>query len=192
LFALEERPMRLTRSATMLALTCLASGAACAVENAYEFQPGDILAISVWKEPTLQGDYLIRPDGNVSFPLIGEISTSHRTVAELQKTIVDKLKGFISDPVVAVSVREIRGNKIYVIGQVVHGGEFVVNLRVNIVQALSMAGGLTPFASLDNISVLRRTADGQQALPFHFSEVVHGRNLAQNIDLQPGDVVVVP
>ena len=70
--------------------------------------------------------------------------------------------------------------------------QFIVNPRVNIVQALSMAGGMTPFASLDNISVIRQTTGGQQALPFHFSEVSHGKNLAQNIDLQPGDVVVVP
>jgi polysaccharide export outer membrane protein len=184
--------MRISLSLALLALSCLASGPTRAIESAYEFQPGDILAISVWKEPTLQGDFLVRPDGNLSFPLIGEISTSRKTVADLQKTIVEKLKSYISDPVVTVSVREIRGNKIYVIGQVVHGGEFIVNPRVNIVQALSMAGGLTPFASLDNISVLRQTGAGQQALPFHFSEVVRGRNLAQNIDLQPGDVVVVP
>ncbi len=184
--------MRISLALALLALSCLSCQTAYAVEGAYEFQPGDILAISVWKEPTLQGDFLVRPDGNLSFPLIGELSTNRKTVAELQKTIVDKLKSYISDPVVTVSVREIRGNKIYVIGQVVRGGEFIVNPRVNIVQALSMAGGLTPFASLDNISVIRQTAGGQQALPFHFSEVVHGKNLAQNIDLQAGDVVVVP
>jgi polysaccharide export outer membrane protein len=94
--------------------------------------------------------------------------------------------------VVTLSVKEIRGNKVYVIGQVNKPGEFVVNPRVDVMQALSMAGGTTAFAALNNIIILRRNGTQQTALPFKYPDVAKGRDLAQNIELQSGDVVVVP
>jgi polysaccharide biosynthesis/export protein len=111
----------------------------------------------------------------------------------LQTELTAKLKKFISDPVVTVSIQEIKGNKVYVIGQVQKPGDFVVNPRVDVMQALSMAGGTTPFAALGDIMILRRTDTGQQqALPFKYTDVIRGHNLQQNIMLQAGDVVVVP
>ena len=94
--------------------------------------------------------------------------------------------------VVTVSVLEINGNKVFVIGQVNKPGEFVVNPRVDVMQALSMAGGTTPFADLKNIRILRRTSAGQTALEFRYDDVIRGRRLEQNIVLESGDVVVVP
>jgi len=162
-------------------------------ENSYTVKPGDVLSISVWKEPDLQGPVLVRPDGQFSFPLAGQMDARGKTVQELQQTVTDKLRKFISDPVVTVSVQEIKGNKVYVIGQVQKPGEFIVNPRVDVMQALSMAGGTTPFAALGDIMILRRNDAGQQqALPFRYTDVIRGRNLAQNITLQAGDVVVVP
>jgi polysaccharide export outer membrane protein len=99
---------------------------------------------------------------------------------------------YISDPVVTVSVREIRGNKIYVIGQVNKPGEFIVNPRVDVMQALSMAAGSTAFASLSNIIILRREGGKQEAIRFDYTDVAKGRNLEQNIELRSGDIVVVP
>jgi polysaccharide biosynthesis/export protein len=160
---------------------------------AYTVKPGDTLVVSVWKEPDLQGPVLVRPDGMFSFPLAGQMDARNKTVAELQTELTTKLKKFISDPVVTVSIQEIKGNKVYVIGQVQKPGDFVVNPRVDVMQALSMAGGATPFAALGDIMILRRTDTGQQqALPFKYTDVVRGRNLQQNIILQAGDVVVVP
>ena len=98
----------------------------------------------------------------------------------------------MSEPVVIVSLQEINGNTIYVIGQVNNPGEFVMKHAVDVMQALSMAGGTTPFASLNDILILRRLADNQVAVPFRYSDVVRGRRLDQNIRLQSGDVVVVP
>ena len=162
-------------------------------EGAYTVKPGDLLAISVWKEPDLQGPVLVRPDGTFSFPLAGQFDARGKSVQELQQLVTDRLRKFISDPVVTVSVQEIKGNKVYVIGQVNKPGDFVVNPKVDVMQALSMAGGTTPFASLGDIMILRRTESGQQqALPFRYTDVVRGRNLDQNITLQAGDVVVVP
>ncbi len=161
-------------------------------DSAYTVKPGDTLLVSVWKEPDLQGPVLVRPDGMFSFPLAGQLDARNKTVAELQNELTTKLKKFISDPVVTVSIQEIKGNKVYVIGQVQKPGDFVVNPRVDVMQALSMAGGTTPFAALGDIMILRRTDAGQQALPFKYTDVVRGRNLQQNIILQAGDVVVVP
>ena len=93
---------------------------------------------------------------------------------------------------VTVSIQEIKGNKVYVIGQVNKPGEFIMNPSVDVMQALSMAGGTTPFASLGDIVILRRTPTGKQSLPFRYNDVVKGRKMDQNIDLQAGDVVVVP
>jgi polysaccharide export outer membrane protein len=159
---------------------------------AYAVKPGDLLQISVWKEPELQRPVLVRPDGAFSFPLAGEVDARGRSVADLQKQLTERLKKFISDPVVTVSVQEVRGNKVYVIGQVNKPGEFIVNPSVDVMQALSMAGGTTAFASLGNIVVLRRTNGQQTALPFRYTEIIKGKDLSQNIQLQAGDVVVVP
>ena len=158
----------------------------------YKILPGDVLQISVWKEVDLQMEVLVRPDGAISFPLAGEISTRNRSVLELQEEVTQRLGRYISDPVVTVSVREVLGNKIYVIGQVARPGVFVVNPQVDVMQALSMAGGSTPFAALNDIKILRRTGDEQVAISFRYNDVVRGTDLEQNIILQSGDVVVVP
>ncbi len=161
-------------------------------DQSYKVLPGDMLQISVWGEENLQEEVLVRPDGAFSFPLCGDISARNRSVIELQEEITKRLSRYISNPVVTVSVAQVLGNKVYVIGQVTRPGVFVVNPQVDVLQALSMAGGTTPFASLNDIKILRRTGDRQQALQFRYNEVVQGRNLEQNVILQSGDVVVVP
>jgi polysaccharide export outer membrane protein len=159
----------------------------------YTVKPGDTLTVSVWKEPDLSGPVLVRPDGTFSIPLVGQIDGRDKTVTQLQQIVAQRLHKYISDPVVTVSVQDVKGNKIYVIGQVAKPGEFVVNPRVDVMQALSMAGGTTPFASLGNIMILRRVENGkQEAIPFHYKQVAGGHDLQQNITLQAGDVVVVP
>lgn len=168
------------------------SGLARAQEVGYTVKPGDSLTISVWKEPDLQGPVLVTPDGAFAFPLVGQVDARGKTVSQLQEIISERLQRYISDPVVTVSVNDVRGNKVYVIGQVNKPGEFVVNPRVDVMQALSMAGGSTAFASLGNIIILRRTGTRQEALRFDYTEVTKGRDLEQNIELQSGDIVVVP
>jgi len=176
----------------ILLLAACGVRAALAQDTEYTVKPGDLLSIAVWKEPDLQGPVLVRPDGAFSFPLAGQVDARGKTVMQLQQTVTERLKKFISDPVVTISVQEVRGNKVYVIGQVNKPGEFVVNPRVDVMQALSMAGGTTPFAALGEITILRREGGVQRSLPFRYNDVVRGRNLDQNITLQAGDVVVVP
>jgi polysaccharide export outer membrane protein len=175
----------------MILALAWATGAMAQDPN-YTVKPGDTLSISVWKEPDLQKETLVRPDGSFSFPLVGEVDAKGKTVADLNKVVSQKLAKFISDPVVTVSIQEIKGNKVYVIGQVNKPGEFIMNPSVDVMQVLSMAGGTTPFASLGDIVILRRTPAGKQSLPFRYNDVVKGRKMDQNIDLQAGDVVVVP
>jgi len=158
----------------------------------YEVQPSDLLQVSVWKEPDLTQQVVVRPDGAFSFPLVGEVNAVGKTVEELRRELVQQLTRIIPDVVVTVSVLEIRGNKIYVIGQVNTPGEFIVNPRVDVMQALSLAGGTTAFASPSEIFVLRRDGTQQRRLPFNFDAVLRGRELEQNVLLRSGDVVVVP
>jgi polysaccharide biosynthesis/export protein len=167
-------------------------GAATATPG-YQIQPGDVLQISVWREEDLKLEVLVRPDGGFSFPLAGDMTALGKTVEDLRKEISDRLVRFIPDLVVTVAVKEINGNKVYVIGQVNKPGGFVMNPRVDVLQALSIAGGTTPFAKLDEIIVLRRSGETNEVkLPFRFNDVVKGRGLEQNVLLLSGDVVVVP
>jgi polysaccharide biosynthesis/export protein len=185
---------KLKQIAFLAVLAATTVEVAHADEPAYTVKPGDTLSIAVWKEPDLTGNaFLVRPDGTFTFPLVGQIDARGKGVVELQNLLTTRIRKYIADPVVTVSVQEIKGNKIYVIGQVTKPGDFIVNPRVNVMQALSMAGGTTPFASLKDIMILRRTPEGQQtSLPFHYNDVAHGKDLQQNIDLQAGDIVVVP
>ena len=158
----------------------------------YMIQPGDLLEVSVWKEDYLERDILVRPDGGVTFPLAGDVMAAGRTVADVQMQITTQLSRFIPDPVVTVSLKEIRGNKVYVLGQVQRPGTFVMNPRVDVMQALALAGGTTAYANTNDIKILRRTGDRQEVIDFRYSDVEKGRKLSQNIILKSGDVIVVP
>lgn len=161
-------------------------------EDGYLIKPGDVLEISVWGEEELQGDALVTPDGTFAFPLVGHLNARGKTAAELQELVRERLLQYFAEPVVTVSLQQINGNTIYVIGQVNNPGEFVMNRSIDVMQALSMAGGTTPFASLNDILILRRRVSDQVALSFRYSDVIRGRRLEQNIRLESGDVVVVP
>jgi polysaccharide export outer membrane protein len=158
----------------------------------YEVQPGDLLHISVWREEDLDLDVLVRPDGGLSFPLAGDISAAGKTVEDLRTELTARLERYIPDLFVTVLVQQINGNKAYVIGQVNRPGEIIMNPRVDVMQALSLAGGMTTFSSPNDIFILRRENGQQRTMPFRFDDVVRGRNLGQNIVLRSGDVVVVP
>ena len=161
-------------------------------DEAYLVKPGDALTVSVWKEEDLLQEVIVRPDGGFSFPLAGDVQAAGRTVETIRQELTQKLARYIPDVVATVMVTAFEGNKIYVIGQVLSPGAFVMNPRVDVMQALSLAGGTTPFAELNDIKILRRRNGQQSVLSFRYNDVARGRNLDQNILLQSGDVVVVP
>jgi polysaccharide export outer membrane protein len=158
----------------------------------YRVNPGDTLEISVWREEALQREVLVRPDGGFSFPLAGDMSAHGKTVVQIRDELAQKLSRYIPDLVITVTITSVEGNRIFVIGQVDKPGAFVMNPQLDVVQALSLAGGTTPFASLKNIRILRRENGVQRSIDFDYTEVSDGKSLAQNILLQSGDVVVVP
>lgn len=160
--------------------------------DTYIVQPGDLLTISVWKEKDLQGDFSVRPDGGLNFPLAGDIAATGKTVEQLRKDIAAKLTKYVPDPVVTVIVKQSLGNQIFVIGKVNKPGSFPAMRNMDVMQALSIAGGPTPFASLNKIKILRRVNGELKAIPFKYSKVEKGEHLEQNIILQGGDTVVVP
>lgn len=160
--------------------------------GSYIVQPGDTLTISVWKEKDLQWEVSVRPDGWLNFPLVGDISASGKTVEELRQDITAKLSKYVPDPVVTVIVKQSLGYRIFVIGKVNKPGDFPAGRNIDVMQALTMAGGLTPYASENNIKILRRVSGELKAIPFKYSHVEKGEDLEQNIILQGGDTVVVP
>jgi polysaccharide biosynthesis/export protein len=165
---------------------------AAAADDNYRLHAGDSITVSAWKEIDLQRKVMIRPDGRFSFPLAGEVQAAGRTPDEVRLDIESKLKKYIPEAVVTVVVEDFSGNRVYVIGQVNKPGMFIMNPELTVLQALSLAGGSTPFAKLDNVSILRGTGAAQKSLPFRYNQVVEGKSLQQNITLQSGDVVVVP
>jgi polysaccharide export outer membrane protein len=169
-----------------------ATAAELKAANSYVVQPGDILNISVWKEKDLQIDVAVRPDGGINFPLIGDVDASGKSLEQLQKDVADKLTKYVPDPIVTVSIKQSSGNMIYVIGKVNKPGNLVAIRNMDVMQALSMAGGPTPYASVNKIKILRRVNGQMVTFPFKYSRIEKGEDLEQNISLQGGDVVVVP
>jgi polysaccharide export outer membrane protein len=161
-------------------------------KDMYRAQPGDVLQIGVWKEPDLSMEVLVRPDGGFSLPLIGEVNAGGKTILELREELFARLGKYVPDTDVFVGVRQLNGNKIYIIGKVARPGEFVVLRPTDVMQALSMAGGPTPFADVNDIRVLRRTEEGQLLFPFRYGDIEKGVGVEQNIVLRSGDVVIVP
>jgi polysaccharide biosynthesis/export protein len=158
----------------------------------YQIQPGDVLSVSVWKETDLTSEVLVRPDGGMSFALAGELPAAGHTVAELTSLLEQRIRKYEPDAVVTVSVKVASGNRVYVIGKVNHPGDFPINRPIDVMQALSLAGGATPFADTNAIRILRRDGAHETAISFRYGDIEHGRKLAQNILLQSGDTVVVP
>lgn len=158
----------------------------------YRLQPGDVVQVSVWKETDLQSDVLIRPDGGFSFPLVGEFIAVGKTIEELNVEVTRRIQRFVPDAVVNISLKQPQGHRVYVVGRVNRPGEFLAVRPLDVMQALSMAGGATPFASLNRIKVLRRINGKQQSFKFRYSDIEAGRKLEQNMVLQGGDIVVVP
>ena len=179
------------RKSVFFIIAMLVMGTASAAER-YLLNAGDVLDISVWNEEALQKQVIVLPDGMISFPLAGELVAQDTTVSELQAALKQNLTEYLSDPVVTVSVTSVSGNTIHILGKVTNPGIFVMNQPLDAMQALSLAGGLSAYAKENSIIVLRRNGDNQQVLPVHFASIKKGQDLATNIMLNSGDVIVIP
>ena len=192
--------------ALLLASACTATGsgaksasptpassvAAGYAEEDYRISPEDILDISVWKEPELQNQVVVRPDGGISFPLVGNVQAAGKTTTELRAELTKAISEFVPSADVSVSIVEIKGLKIFVTGKVRNPGQFLVGRYVDVLQALTLAGGLSTFADGKNVRVLRRTEGRETVFRFNYTQVEKGESMEQNILLQPGDTIIVP
>lgn len=171
----------------------LSNQAFALADDSYHLNPGDKLEISVWQEENLKQDVVVLPDGTISFPLVGHVPAAGKTTEDLARLLRERLNKFIPDSEINVRMLDAEGNSIYVTGEVAHPGKFVMKGPTDIMQALSMAGGLTAFAKKNSIIVLRREADGRtKSFPFEYGDVEDGENIESNILLQSGDTVVTP
>ncbi|MFH1036311.1 MAG: polysaccharide biosynthesis/export family protein [Pseudomonadota bacterium] len=167
--------------------------AADAVLEPYRIGPSDILEIVVWREDALtRKDVLVRPDGRLSMPLADDVVAAGQTPMELKEAITKSLERYIASPKVYVMVNNPRSHSFSVLGNVVKPGDFPLLSSTSLLQGISAAGGFNDWAGKDDIVVLRGKGINQKRLPFKYSEVVAGKNPLQNLELEPGDIIIVP
>jgi len=153
----------------------------------------DVLTINVWKEPEISRSVPVRPDGKISLPLVGDLRASGLTTNKLRDDIAAKLKEYISNPEVIVIVQEVKSRSFNIVGKVGKPGSYDMAKPMTALDAIAMAGGFQDFAKTGKVYVLRREANGsRKMLPFNYKLVIKGRGLDQNVELQPGDTIVVP
>jgi polysaccharide export outer membrane protein len=160
--------------------------------NAYIIGEQDGLVITVWKEKELSGGVVVRPDGKITVPLVGEVKVVGMTPVQLQSLLAEKLKPFVTVPQVSVAVTEIRSRKVYLIGHSSREGPFMINSSTTVLQIIAQAGGVKDFAKRKKIYVLRQHGNEQLRFPFNYDDVIKGKHVEQNILLEPGDTIVVP
>ena len=181
------------RIAGVFALLVPLIGASAGAQSDYVLQAGDIVSITVYQEDGLSREALVRPDGGMSFPLVGDLHVAGLTPLEVKQALELRLGEYIPESNVTVAVREIAGNQVFVVGKVNRPGAYPLYRPLDVMQALALAGGTAQFANVDDIRIIRRDAEGRQHLyEFEYSRVVDGRNLEQNMLLRSGDTIVVP
>jgi polysaccharide export outer membrane protein len=154
----------------------------------YRLNPGDVVEISVWKEPELKQQIHVLPDGNITYPLIGKVKVAGLDSAAAEKVITTKLEKFYPEPIVSFVVTDPKGNVVYAQGKVVKPGTVQLAGPMEVLQVLSMAGGLDKFADKDDIKIVRN----KKVLPVNYSDLISGRDMSTNYELQAGDTLVVP
>lgn len=198
---LENTTMAMTRPCRfcllLAAVLCLAFAARAAddapAQGAGEFVlgPGDVVAITVWKQPSLSLTLPVAPDGGISYPLVGHLVAAGLTVRQLESLVTTRLREQLKDPQVSVALQDARSYRVYVIGEVARPGEFEVKGPVTVLQAIAMAGGFTPFAARSKVAVVATPAHGGERRGFDYDAFVAGRGNVTNLILMPGDTVVV-
>jgi polysaccharide export outer membrane protein len=155
--------------------------------KAYRIGPEDVISIMVWRERELSGMFVVRPDGRITLPLAGEIAVAESTPEQVQAKVVELYSKFINKPEVSVALARVGSKKYYLVGQVMRTGEFALVVPINVLQAINAAGGFQEFANKKKVVILR----GDKQIKFNYEEVIKGKNMSQNIQVQHGDHIIV-
>jgi polysaccharide biosynthesis/export protein len=163
------------------------------VDDDYIIGPSDVLAINVWKDAELSRTVPVRPDGKISFPLIGELQVSGLTAAKVQGMVAERLKEYISNPEVSVIVQEVKSRTFAVLGKVAKPGSYELGKPTTVLEAIAMAGGFLDFAKTSKVYIIRARGNGSSdTLHFDYKKVIKGHNPEQNVELKSGDTIIVP
>ena len=161
--------------------------------NAYIIGNGDVLEIVTWKEPDFsREEIIVRLDGNISFPLLGDVMAAGKTPTQLTKDIQTGLKAYIAEPHVTVTVRGATSKRFYILGEVVNTGEYPLTKDLTVLQAFALAGGFTEWASKKEIILFRRQGGEETVIRIDYKEIVKGKDFSQNVQIQADDTIVVP
>jgi polysaccharide biosynthesis/export protein len=173
--------------------TANAAAQSAQTDPAYVIGAQDVLSISVWKNAELtEAAVPVRPDGKISMPLLNDIQAAGLTPDQLKDHITQGLKNVMDNPIVTVIVTQMNSQRVYITGEVAKPGAYPLLPQMTILQALSSAGGFTQFANLKKIYMFRTVSGKQVDFPFDYKDVIHGKNMSENVVLQPGDTIVVP
>ena len=162
------------------------------VPPGYLIGTDDLLSIVYWKDKDMSADAKVRPDGRIALPLINEVQAAGLTPEELQKKLTEESKKYMEDANITVVVREINSRKAFITGEVNKPGPYPLTAPTTVMQLISMAGGLRDYADAKKIMIMRSENGRQIGLAFNYKDVASGKKLEQNIELKPGDTVVVP
>lgn len=158
----------------------------------YVIGPDDVLSVIFWRDKDLSSDVTVRPDGKISLPLLNEVRAAGLTPEQLRVQLTEAAGKFIEEPTVSIVVKAINSRKVFLTGQVNKQGPYPLSGPTTVVQLLAMAGGLLEYANSENIRILRVENGRPMSYRFNYKEILNGKNLKQNIELKPGDTVVVP
>jgi len=174
------------------AAVVIAPAAAAAVDPSYVIGPDDVLSVLYWRDKETSADAVVRPDGKITLPLINDIQAAGLTPDQLRASIQKASEQFFQDPNVSIVVKQVNSRKVYITGQVAKPGPYSLTSRTTVLQLLAQAGGLADFAKKDKVVVMRTESGQTQRYLFNYKDVIEGKRLEQNIELRPGDTVIVP
>lgn len=183
------------RMAALLFVVILAPSLAVAQspKETYRIGAGDILEIVTWKEPDFsRPEVLVRTDGQISFPLLNDVQAAGRTPLDLKLDLEQRLKSYVSTPVVTVTVKAAASQMFYILGEVMKTGEYPLVKNLTVLQAFAVAGGFTEWASKKEIILLRKVAGQEKSFRINYRKIVDGDDLAQNLKIEADDTIVVP
>ena len=169
------------------------TGSAKAGPRDYKIGAGDILEITIWKEPDLSREaVLVRTDGKISFPLLNDVQAAGLTPLEMKKNMEVGLKDFISNPFVTITITSPESQKIYILGEVLNTGEYPLTKNLTVLQAFALAGGFTEWASKKEIILMRKEGNKEKIYRINYKSIIKGNDLSQNLKLKADDTIIVP